>query len=255
MKTYQTSEVAQIIGIHPNTVRMYEELALIPQAKRKANGYRLFTDFHIDQFRLARTAFQIEVLQKGLRKIIIAAVKASAEGDFDTALNLTKEYLVGVQTEQKNAAEAVIIVKRLLSGKASNNSTTMKRKEVSEYLGITMDTLRNWEMNGLLSIKRKENGYRVYTDDDIRRLKIIRALKCANYSLEAILRMLNALSSGRSVNIQQVLNTPNTTDEIISVCDKLIVSLKTAEGNAYKMITMIEAMKDKYNNSVLPKIT
>ena len=32
MNTYMTSEVAKIIGIHPNTVRMYEEWGLIPQA-------------------------------------------------------------------------------------------------------------------------------------------------------------------------------------------------------------------------------
>ncbi len=70
----------------------------------------------------------------------------------------------------------------------------MKQKEVSEYLGITMDSLRNWEMNGLLTVKRRENGYRVYTDEDIQRLKIIRSLRCANYSLEAILRMLQQLS-------------------------------------------------------------
>ena len=44
-----------------------------------------------------------------------------------------------------------------------------ERKEVSEYLGISMDALRNWEMNGLLTVKRKENGYRIYTDDDIKR--------------------------------------------------------------------------------------
>ena len=68
MNTYTTSEVAKIIGIHPNTVRLYEEWGLIPKAERKANGYRVFTDFHIEQFRLARTAFQIEVLQNGLRK-------------------------------------------------------------------------------------------------------------------------------------------------------------------------------------------
>jgi DNA-binding transcriptional MerR regulator len=225
---------------------MYEKLALIPQAQRKANGYRVFTDFHIEQFRLARVAFQIEVLQNGLRKKIIAAVKASARGDFDTALYLTKEYIAGVQMEQKNAAEAVKIVEQLLAGDVTNNGISMKRKEVSEHLSITMDTLRNWEMNGLLCVKRKENGYRVYTDDDIRRLKIIRSLKCANYSLEAILRMLNALSSGRPVNIQQILNTPNATDEIISVCDKLIVSLKAAECNAQKMIMMLTAIKNKY---------
>ena len=246
MKTYKTSEVAKIIGVHANTVRMYEKLALIPQAERKANGYRVFTDFHIDGFRLARKAFQIEVLQNGLRKKIISAVKSSARGDFNTALCLTSEYITGVQAEQRNAVEAVEIVKHLLSGDIPNNGVTMKRKEVSEHLGITMDTLRNWEMNGLLRVKRKENGYRVYTDDDIRRLKIIRSLKCANYSLEAILRMLTALSTGLPVNIQQVLNTPNADDDIISVCDKLIVSLNAAECNAKEMVIMLTDMKNKY---------
>ena len=246
MKTYKTSDVAQIIGVHVNTVRLYEKLALIPQAERKSNGYRVFTSFHIDQFRLARKALQIEVLQNGLRKKIISVVNASARGNFDTALLLTNEYITGVQTEQKNATESVEIVMHLLSGNAPNNDVTMKRKEVSEYLCITMDTLRNWEMNGLIRVKRKENGYRVYTDVDIRRLKIICSLKCANYSLEAILRMLNALSTGHHVNIEQVLNTPNADDDIISVCDKLIVSLRAAECNAKEMIIMLKDMKNKY---------
>ena len=247
MKTYRTSEVAQVIGVHPNTVRMYEELALIPVTERKANGYRVFTDIHIDQFRLARKAFQIELLQNGLRKQIVSAVKSSARGDFDAALALTRSYISGVQTEKKNASDAVEIVTRLLSGDTQDMNTTMRRKEVSEYLGITMDTLRNWEMNGLLSVKRKENGYRVYVDDDIRKLIIIRSLKCANYSLESILRMLNALSTGRPVNIRQVLNTPNQDEDIISVCDRLILSLNEAERNAKEMVDMITEMQNKYS--------
>ena len=247
MKTYRTSEVAQVIGVHPNTVRMYEELALIPVTERKANGYRVFTDIHIDQFRLARKAFQIELLQNGLRKQIVSAVKSSARGDFDAALRLTRAYISGVQTEIKNASDAVEIVTHLLSGDTQDMNTTMKRKEVSEYLGITMDTLRNWEMNGLLSVKRKENGYRVYVDDDIRRLIIIRSLKCANYSLESILRMLNALSTGRPVNIQKILNTPNQDEDIISVCDRLILSLNEAERNAKEMVEMITEMQNKYS--------
>lgn len=63
MKTYKTSEVAAAIGIHPNTVRLYEEWGLIPRPRRKENGYRVFTDFHIRQIQLARTAFQIEICQ------------------------------------------------------------------------------------------------------------------------------------------------------------------------------------------------
>ena len=52
MTTYKTTEVATIIGIHPNTVRLYEKLELIPKAERLKNGYRVFTDFHIEQCRL-----------------------------------------------------------------------------------------------------------------------------------------------------------------------------------------------------------
>ncbi|MDD6877153.1 MAG: MerR family transcriptional regulator, partial [Clostridiaceae bacterium] len=34
MKTYSTLEAARSIGIHPNTVRMYEQWGLIPKAER-----------------------------------------------------------------------------------------------------------------------------------------------------------------------------------------------------------------------------
>ena len=109
-----------------------------------------------------------------------------------------------------------------------------------------MDTLRNWERNGLLQIKRKQNGYRIYTGDDMERLKMIRTLRLANYSLEAILRMLNALEHNPQVNLKQVLNTPQADTDIVSVCDRLLVSLKTAEENAKKMITILLDMKEKF---------
>ncbi|WGU97636.1 MerR family transcriptional regulator [Paenibacillus dendritiformis] len=70
-----------------------------------------------------------------------------------------------------------------------------------------MDTLRNWESNGFLTVKRKQNGYRVYTDEDLQRLKIIRSLRCANYSLAAILRMLCALSSNPQADIRKIIDT------------------------------------------------
>ena len=206
MDTYTTSEVADLIGVHPNTVRLYEELNLIPKPKRNTNGYRIFNDFHIEQFRFARTALKIEVGQRGLRKDALEIVRTSANRDFDKAISL-----------------------------------------VNQYLNVTIDTLRNWEMNGLLKVKRKQNGYRVYTDEDIKRLKIISALRCANYSLSAILRMLNALSSNPNTNIKTVLDTPKDDDEIISVCDKLITSLKEAEHNAKTMKSHLQIMKKQFS--------
>ena len=247
MNTYITSDVAKIIGIHPNTVRLYEEWGLLPPVERKPNGYRIFTDFHIEQLRLARLAFQIEVLQNGLRKKIILMVKTAATKDFDTALSLTAEYKVQLRQERGNAEEAINITNQLLCGVTEDNTKFLRRKEVSDYLGISTDTLRNWEMNGLLAVKRKQNGYRVYTDEDIKQLKIIRSLRCAGYSLEAILRMLQQLSKNPSTDIRKALNTPKTDAEIITVCDKLIVSLQNAEKNAENMIEMLEDMKIRFS--------
>lgn len=247
MKTYRTAEVANTIGIHPNTVRLYEELELIPRPERMSNGYRVFTDLHIEQFKVARLAFQIEVLQNGLRKKIIEMVKVSAAGDFDRALILADEYLLEVQKERCYAEDAIEIVKQILNGETQEDTLSLKRKEVSDLLNISMDAIRNWEMNGLLSVKRRKNGYRVYFASDIKRLKIIRSLRCANYSLEAILRMLNELSSNPKADIKKLLNTPRKDDDIISVCDKLISSLQLAESNVRIIAVKLEEMKNKFS--------
>lgn len=250
MNTYKTAEIARCVGIHPNTVRLYEELGLIPKTEREPNGYRIFTDFHMEQIKLARTALQVEVLQNGLRKKIIDIIKASAGGDFDKAILLTKSYLYQIKKEHKNAEEAIAIAERLLSGsQAETSSACFTRKETASHLQISMDALRNWEMNGLLTVKRKQNGYRVYTDEDIRRLKIIRSLRCANYSLAAILRMLCALSNDPEANIRDAIDTPRENDDIVSVCDKLLTSLKYAEMNARDMLIHLRKMKEQFKTN------
>ncbi len=250
MTIYKTSEIAHHIGIHPNTVRLYEELELIPKPERKENGYRVFTDFHMEQIKFARIALKVEVLQNGLRKQAIAIIKTSALGNFNKAICLTNHYLQQIRNEQRNAEEAIVITEKLLSGDSQEKDTTfLTRKETADYLQTSIDALRNWEMNGLLTVKRKQNGYRVYTDDDIRQLKIIRSLRCANYSLSAILRMLNTLSQNPEADIRQVIDTPKENDDIISVCDKLLTSLHYAEQNAKAMLAHLEKMKKHFRDN------
>lgn len=86
-------------------------------------------------------------------------------------------------------------------------------------------------------------------DKDIRRLKIIRSLRCANYSLSAILRMLNTLSQNPKADIRQVIDTPDESDDIISVCDKLLTSLHYAEKNSKVMLTHLEEMKKQFETN------
>lgn len=251
-RIYKTSEVAKIVGVHSNTVRLYEKLELIPEVKRLQNGYRIFTDYHIKQFILARTAFKVEILQNGLRKKMINIVKLSAKGNFEEAISCTEDYINQVEQERKNAEEAIEISKHLLLDiGVEKNNMFLTRKQTADYLQVTIDTLRNWEMNGLFTIKRKQNGYRVYTENDINKLKVIRTLRCANYSLSAILRMINTLLENKEADIKEVINNPKD-DDIVTVCDKLLTSLDNAQENAYSMLQQLEYMKKEFNiNSTL----
>ncbi len=49
-----------------------------------------------------------------------------------------KDYLEQIKQERSNAEKAIMIVKQILSGGVPESSHLFKRKEVSEYLGISM---------------------------------------------------------------------------------------------------------------------
>ena len=83
------------------------------------------------------------MLQNGLRKKIVETVKVSASRDFDKALCFAEEYRKQIQREQRNTEEAIRIAKQIISGKSAEDSICLKRKQASDYLDISMDTLRN----------------------------------------------------------------------------------------------------------------
>lgn len=189
---------------------------MIPPALRQKNGYRVFTEVHVEQFKLARLALRAEVTQNGLRKRAIEIIKVSATGDYDRAIELTWSYLGQVRKEQRNAEEAIEITEELLSDSSPEACPVhLLRQEAADYLEVTIDTLRNWEMNGLLRVKRMKNGYRVYNHEDVQRLKLIRSLRCANYSLSAILRLLQVLADTSEVDVRGRW-TPPKTQKILS---------------------------------------
>lgn len=179
--TYTTGQIARLAGLHPNTVRKYEEWELIQKPQRKENGYRIFTEIHRKQFELTKKAFHIEVLQSGLRKKMIEVVKLSAIYRFDDAIQLTEEYIQTAKQEVENARNAAKLCPALSSG-AVGSGAAYKRMQAANKLGVTIDTLRNWEMNGLIKVKRKENGYRIYTENDMNRLHYLcRSFRSAQY--------------------------------------------------------------------------
>jgi DNA-binding transcriptional MerR regulator len=75
--------------------------------------------------------------------------------------------------------------------------------ELASKVGLTERTIRYYEELGLLeSVKRLDGGVRVYTDDDVRRLRYIGKLKMLGLTLQEMLeleRMYRHHRSNRNV--------------------------------------------------------
>ena len=106
-RTYlRTSEIAKAVGVHPNTVRLYEEWNLLPPIPRTPSGYRMFTGAHLDQMKLARMAMNFTWMGGEIRKIAYQMVYSGAEGDLGGALETAYQLRVLIQAEQAQAEAA-----------------------------------------------------------------------------------------------------------------------------------------------------
>jgi DNA-binding transcriptional MerR regulator len=71
--------------------------------------------------------------------------------------------------------------------------------ELARTVDLSQRTIRYYEEIGLLhSVRRIENGKRVYTDDDVRRLKFINRLKVLGLSLAEMAELEKVYRSQRS---------------------------------------------------------
>ena len=71
--------------------------------------------------------------------------------------------------------------------------------ELAAKAGLTERTIRYYEELGLLeSVKRLDGGVRVYTDDDLRRLRYIGKLKMLGLTLQEMLELENMYRRHRS---------------------------------------------------------
>jgi DNA-binding transcriptional MerR regulator len=73
---------------------------------------------------------------------------------------------------------------------AGGTEATYAIGEISRLVDLSQRTIRYYEEIGLLhSVRRIENGKRVYTDHDVRRLKFINRLKVLGLSLAEMVEL------------------------------------------------------------------
>lgn len=242
-----TQHVAKAVGVHPNTVRLYEQWGFLPPIPRTPKGYRKFTQAHIDQMRLAVRALHSPWTGKNIRQASVKAVRQAAEGDLGGALESAYLHLATVQAEKAQAEAAAGLLERWAQGVSMESlSEPLSIGQAARLLGVSIDMLRNWERNGLIRIPRDPTtGYRVYGQAEIGRLRVIRMLVRAGYSLMAILRMMTALDQGRTSNLRQVLDTPRPDEDVYIAADRRLSALADQEQCAQDIIGILEEMIHK----------
>ncbi len=115
--------------------------------------------------------------------------------------------------------------------------------EIAKIVNLTPRTIRYYEEIGLLnSVKRVENGRRIYTDEDIRRLKFIKRLKLLGLSLKEMAELEKIYSINRSNR---------------KALERLLELLKKHAENIDKRIYNLQTLKNEildYSDRIRRKI-
>lgn len=243
----RTSDIAKAVGVHPNTVRRYEEWDFLPPIPRSPSGYRLFTEAHLEQMRLGRMALHGQWPGKNIRESALTLVRKAATGDLDGALEQAKHHVTLVQAERAQAEAAADFLERWARGTVINpTAETLQIGQVAVRLDVTTDMLRDWERNGLISVPRDlRNHYRRYGPHEIGRLRVIRMLRRAGYGTMAILRMLLQFDRDTGVDLRQALDTPRPDEEVYSAADQWLSTLNVQEKRALDLIAQVQTMLRK----------
>jgi len=255
MSYLRTSDLARAVGLHPNTVRRYVERGLLPPVTRSPAGYRRFTGQHLDCLRLVRLVYTNEYPGRTIRASGSRMIHAAVSNDWGGALELAYQHLALVHSEQAQADAAATLLERWARGMPVETqdiaSVPLQIGQVAQLLGVSIDMLRNWERNGLLKVPRDpHNGYRRYGAAEISRLRVIRMLSRAGYSLMAILRMLLQLDQGSASDLRQALDTPRPDEDVYSASDHWISTLQRQEELAHQAISLIEDVIEKRSRSI-----
>ncbi len=82
----------------------------------------------------------------------------------------------------------------------------MQIGELAKNAGVTVQAVRFYERRGLLpSPPRKDSGYRIYSQGDLRRLQFIRQAKLLGFSLEEIKSVLQ-MRAGSACPCKEVIS-------------------------------------------------
>lgn len=250
MRPLRTSDIAHAHGIHPNTVRKYEDLGYLPRSQRASNGYRQFSQRHLDQLGLVILLLRCRWLGEAFKTKALETVMRSAADDFPAALDGARALLALVREERGRAERAAELLAEWATSEAPGAPPAegLSIKEAAAYLNVTAHTLRNWDRNRLVTVPREpSSGYRTYGPAELRRLTVIRALRRARYNVMSILNMFRQVEADPGIDPRDAINAvPPGEEDIYYSTYRWLTKVGEYEGVAREALERLEAMARQY---------
>lgn len=193
----RTKDLAQAGHISVQQVRNYEASGFIPPAERSPGGYRLYTQQHLVALKTVRNM----VGGYGWRQTL-GIMQALYRGELSAALALIDARHAELASKRLQIEQTLAALRALAAQSASLadplHSQRLRVGEAARQVGVRVSALHFWEQQGLLQPFREQSSrYRLYDEQQMRRLRTIALLRDAGYDFNVILSVLNELAAGQ----------------------------------------------------------
>ncbi|GCE31767.1 MerR family transcriptional regulator [Dictyobacter alpinus] len=198
----RTIDLARAGQISVQQVRNYEAAGFIPPAERSSGGYRLYTQRHLLALKTARKLIG-GYGWPGTRAIM----QALHQNKLAAALALIDERHAELahkrsQVEQTLTALSMLAAQSSSSGDAGHthvrHTQLLRVGDAAREVGVRVSALHFWEQQGLLHpLRDKSSHYRLYDEQQMRRLRLVVLLREAGYNFDIIVPVLEELAAGR----------------------------------------------------------
>jgi len=115
--------------------------------------------------------------------------------------------------------------------------------EVAEMVGLSLRTIRYYEEIELVSPSgRTEGGFRLYTDSDVSRLRLVKALKPVGLSLETMGELVAAVdefSTGKAVDDSASERVAGVLEVAYDGCDDMEERLRRARAALAEVAALV----------------
>lgn len=237
---YRVGELSRATGVKEGTIRFYETCGFLETVERMPNRYRIYTEHHLYQVKICRLVFG-GFVNRRLRKVSMKLIDAAKEWNLDAYEIAASGYQRAIQEDierTRRVVEIAVDTTRFWEG----SELRYTKKQAAELVGVTEESVRNWERNGLLPqglLYQK----RYYSQESLNRMYVIRLLLDTGYSIMAIFQFLQKMDSGEYADAKNLLIEPEKGEDLQSAADYYLQALLELEQKAEVLYELCAEMK------------